>query len=150
MIVLSLSLILLTDAQGQDKGKSDDPPKKAKGKSDDPPKKAKGKSEDPPKKGEGKSHVVGCITSVTVDAKDKTVGTVVFEHRKFGKNTVKVDKDTKIEICEEVKTLVDLEAAVKKAADPKAPEPPYCGMAKVNNLTDLKALRISVCNTDDD
>jgi hypothetical protein len=88
--------------------------------------------------------VHGCVTAV-----DTTGMTVTFQNEHTGvKVTVKVTKSTTIEINDvEGKTLTDLQNAVKSV--PTGGQP-YCGVARVNNLTSLTALAISVSNVEDD
>jgi hypothetical protein len=108
----------------------------------------KGKGDE--KKSEGKKVgqeqiVHGCISAVTLAA-GTTPGTVTFVHPKWG-GTVKVIETgttkTVIEVCGETKTLTELKKLVEGVAPGKAR---FCGIARIDDRTSLKASKILVCN----
>ena len=87
----------------------------------------------------------GCISSITAAA-GTNPGTVTFVHPKWG-GTVKVIETgtakTDIEVCGETKTLAQLKAMFDAV---KSGQPKFCGIARVDNHTSLKASKIIVCN----
>jgi hypothetical protein len=105
----------------------------------------KGKGKGDPKKTGQEEIVHGCISKVTL-ASGTTLGTVTFEHPKFG-GTVKVVETgttkTDIEVCGESKTLAQLKTLVEAV---KPGEARYCGIARIDDRMSLKALKIIVCN----
>lgn len=129
-LALFISFALVgVDSRGGDKGKSGD----------------KGNSGDAPKVGQNEI-VHGCISKVTL-ASGTTPGTVTFEHPKWG-GTVKVTEgaatgNTTIQVCGETKTLAQLKTLVEAV---KPGEASYCGIARIDNRTSLKASKIIVCN----
>jgi len=96
----------------------------------------------------GKKHkpvlVKGVVTTVVVNG---STGTVTFKPKTGSPITVKVSATTKIEINDkENQTLAALKAAV--AGVPTGGQP-YSGVPRVDSLTTLNALFISVSNVDD-
>jgi hypothetical protein len=122
-LCLSVSL-LAVDSHGGDKGKD--------GKGD-----GKGKKV-------GQEQIVhGCITAI-----DTAKKLVTFTHPKLGMGgTVTVDTTavtgTVIQVCGETKTLTELKAAFDSV---KTGAPKLCGIARIDNRTSLKALKIIVCD----
>jgi len=104
-----------------------------------------GKGKGDPKKVGQEEIVHGCISTVT-PAAGTTLGTVTFVHPKWG-GTVKVVETgatkTVIEVCGETKTLAQLKTLVDAASSSGAK---FCGIARIDDRTSLKAIKIIVCN----
>lgn len=127
--ILSFSLVFLSvNSHGGDKGNGD-----------------KGKSDDKGKKVGQEQIVHGCIVKVVL-ASGTNPGTVEFTHPKWG-GTVKVIETgttkTDIQVCGETKTLAQLKTLVEAV---KQGESKFCGIARIDDRTSLKASKIIVCN----
>jgi hypothetical protein len=97
----------------------------------------------------GQEQIVhGCIVKVVL-ASGTTLGTVEFTHPKWG-GIVKVVETgttkTEIEVCGKTKTLAELKTLVEAV---KTGENKFCGIARIDNRTSLKATKIIVCNDGD-